>query len=105
MQPEIIGGRDGQEGGTWLAISESGRLAFVTNFREPGKDIPGAVSRGQLPTLFLESSKSPTAYLEEVAARADKYNGFNLVVADLRTKEMACLSNRPCGQPIEVKQV
>ncbi|XP_024369270.1 uncharacterized protein [Physcomitrium patens] len=101
----IIGGRDGEAGGTWLAISESGRLAFVTNFREPGKDTPGAVSRGELPTLFLKSSKSPTAYLEEVAARADKYNGFNLIVADMNTKEMAYLSNRPRGEPVEVKQV
>lgn len=105
MQPQIIGGRDGKEGGTWLAISESGRVAFVTNFREPQNDQPGAVSRGQLPTLFLRSSKSPTEYLEEVAARAGDYNGFNLVVADTNTGEMAYLSNRPRGQPIQVKQV
>lgn len=104
-QPQIIGGRDGKEGGTWLAISESGRVAFVTNFREPQNDQPGAVSRGQLPTLFLRSSKSPTEYLEEVAARAGDYNGFNLVVADTNTGEMAYLSNRPRGQPIQVKQV
>jgi hypothetical protein len=105
MQPQIIGGRDGKEGGTWLAISEAGRVAFVTNFREPEREQPGAVSRGRLPTLFLESSKSPADYLEEVAARAGEYNGFNLVVADTNTGEMAYLSNRPRGQPIEVKQV
>lgn len=105
MQPQIIGGRDGKGGGTWLAISESGRLAFLTNFREPGKERPGAVSRGQLPTLFLQSSLCPTDYLEGVAARAGDFNGFNLIVADTNTGEMAYLSNRPLGQPIAVKQV
>lgn len=104
-QPQIIGGRDGKEGGTWLAISESGRLAFVTNYREPGKEKSGALSRGRLPTLFLECSLSPTDYLEGVAARAGDYNGFNLIVADTNTGEMAYLSNRPRGQPIVVKQV
>lgn len=32
--PEIIGGRDLVNGGTWLAVTPTGRFAFVTNFRE-----------------------------------------------------------------------
>ena len=32
--PDILGGRDIQGGGTWLAISRSGRFAMLTNFRE-----------------------------------------------------------------------
>ena len=31
--PHILGGRDGQAGGSWLAVSESGRVAAVTNVR------------------------------------------------------------------------
>ena len=33
-RPDILGGRDLQAGGTWLALSRSGRLATVTNFRD-----------------------------------------------------------------------
>lgn len=104
-QPHIIGGRDGVEGGTWLAISESGRLAFVTNFRELNPNHEGAVSRGELPTSFLQSSKPPHEYLEEIAARAGDYNGFNLIVADVMAGDMAYLTNRPHDEPIEVKKV
>lgn len=32
--PEIFGGRDLVNGGTWLAVTPTGRFAFVTNFRE-----------------------------------------------------------------------
>lgn len=34
MSPELIGGRDVVNGGTWLAVTRTGRFAFVTNFRE-----------------------------------------------------------------------
>ena len=50
---EILGGRDGQAGGTWLASSRDGRLAFITNFREL-QSIPQAKSRGHLPVRFLQ---------------------------------------------------
>ncbi|KAA3471996.1 transport and Golgi organization 2-like protein [Gossypium australe] len=51
---EILGGRDGQAGGTWLASSRDGRLAFITNFREL-QSIPPAKSRGNLPVDFLQA--------------------------------------------------
>lgn len=50
---EILGGRDRQAGGTWLASSRDGRLAFITNFREL-QSIPQAKSRGNLPVDFLQ---------------------------------------------------
>ncbi|KAH1040272.1 hypothetical protein J1N35_042015 [Gossypium stocksii] len=50
---EILGGRDGQSGGTWLASSRDGRLAFITNFREL-QSIPQAKSRGNFPVDFLQ---------------------------------------------------
>lgn len=50
---DIVGGKDCVAGGTWLASSATGRLAFVTNFREP-TSIPEAKSRGNLITRFLK---------------------------------------------------
>lgn len=50
---EILGGRDGLAGGTWLACSKDGRLAFLTNVREV-RLVPQAKSRGDLPIRFLK---------------------------------------------------
>lgn len=72
------GGRDRQAGGTWLAVGQ-GRLAAVTNVREPGGYI-GNRSRGELPLDFLFSNQSS----EEFAQSLDgfEYSGFNLLVFD-----------------------
>lgn len=51
----ILGGRDGLAGGTWLASAKNGRLAFLTNVREPpsaSRNLP--ISRGHLPIRFLQ---------------------------------------------------
>ncbi|KAG6548113.1 hypothetical protein Mapa_010393 [Marchantia paleacea] len=99
----IVGGRDVAGGGTWLGMTKSGRLAFLTNVREAkflinrGNEPTDVTSRGALPMHFLKSAKSPVEYLEDVARAADNYNGFNLIVADVRRREMAFLSNRPQG--------
>ncbi|GKV06934.1 hypothetical protein SLEP1_g18751 [Rubroshorea leprosula] len=90
----ILGGRDGLAGGTWLASAKDGRLAFVTNVRET-QLIPEALSRGHLPVRFLKSKKNPMVFAEEVVAEANLYNGFNLVLADLCSKSLVYVTNRP----------
>ncbi|XP_074275580.1 uncharacterized protein LOC141599466 [Silene latifolia] len=91
---EILGGRDELGGGTWLACSKNGRLSFLTNFREIDS-LPQSKSRGELPVRFLQSEKGPTEFAEEIIQEADRYNGFNLVVADLHSKSMVYITNRP----------
>ncbi|XP_021896844.1 transport and Golgi organization 2 homolog isoform X2 [Carica papaya] len=91
---EIVGGRDTVAGGTWLACTKHGRLAFLTNFREL-RCIPDAKSRGDLPVRFLHSKKNPKEFAENIVKEADQYNGFNLILADLCSKTMVYITNRP----------
>ncbi|MGL5837286.1 MAG: NRDE family protein, partial [Sphingorhabdus sp.] len=44
----VIAGRDKQAGGSWLGVSEQGRLAVVTNIRMIKRSDPAKASRGAL---------------------------------------------------------
>lgn len=101
---KILGGRDEKGGGTWLGCTEEGRVAFITNFREPDS-LSGAKTRGALPLRFLKSTKSPQECAEEIVEEADQYNGFNLILADLCSRTMIYISNRPKGQSLSVQTV
>ncbi|MCL7038285.1 hypothetical protein MKW94_015748 [Papaver nudicaule] len=102
---EIVGGRDEWAGGTWLACSRKGKLGFLTNVMEPPPN-PKRKTRGELIVRFLESSKTPVEFANElIAEEADQYNGFNLVLADIRSKTMVYVSNRPIAAariPVQV---
>lgn len=78
--PDILGGRDLEARGTWMAIHKNGRLAMVTNYRDIRNIKPAAPSRGALVTDFLLDNDSPVAYLNRVANNGPQYNGFNLIV-------------------------
>ncbi|KAG9442963.1 hypothetical protein H6P81_018817 [Aristolochia fimbriata] len=101
---QILGGKDCLAGGTWMACKRDGRIAFLTNVMEPNP-FPEAKSRGNLPLRFLESRKSPLKFAEEVAAEADHYNGFNLILVDICSKSMVYISNRPKGEPVSIQDV
>ena len=79
-RPDIVGGRDLQAGGTWLALSRSGRFATVTNYRDA--ELPAAKlrSRGHLVTEFLQGDDSPADYIKGIDGAA--YAGFNLLLSD-----------------------
>lgn len=52
---QVLGGRDCLAGGTWMACTKDGRLAFLTNVLEPEPDCSSiATSRGDLPLRFLK---------------------------------------------------
>ena len=78
--PEILGGRDLEAHGTWMAINKNGQIAMVTNYRDLKNIKTIAPSRGALVTDYLLASDSPADYLEQVAQRGSTYNGFNLIV-------------------------
>jgi uncharacterized protein with NRDE domain len=80
-RPHIFGGRDLEAGGTWLAVDRGGRLAAVTNFRDPGA--PRAErSRGSLVTDALTDDAPFEAFAAELGARQNHYGPFSLLLID-----------------------
>ncbi len=94
--PDVIAGRDERGGGTWLGMTISGRLAAVTNYRDPRRQAPDARSRGELVKHFLMGADDPVDYLDAVHRNQDAYNGFNLITGTI--DRLYYLSNR--GGPI-----
>jgi uncharacterized protein with NRDE domain len=82
--PGVFGGRDLQDGGTWLAVATGqGRFAAVTNVsEEPPAPAPAKRSRGELTAGFLAGSDDAADFAAAVAARGDAYRGFNLLLGD-----------------------
>ncbi len=93
--PELLAGRDLQSGGTWLGVSRTGRVAALTNFRDPATVKPDAPSRGHLVSRFLTGTLTARAYMEKVARMGARYNGFNLLAAD--AEGLFYFSNRGNG--------
>ncbi len=78
--PNIVGGRDIQASGTWMAMSKQGKISMVTNYRDPLNINPKAPSRGQLVSDYLLSGDKPKEYLTTIEKKGKSYNGFNLLV-------------------------
>ncbi|MDT8421294.1 MAG: NRDE family protein [Desulfuromonadales bacterium] len=77
--PELLAGKDLSAGGTWLGVTRTGRVAAVTNYRDPAKHDPAARSRGGLTMAFLLAGSSPQAFRARLQAGRNTYNGYNLL--------------------------
>ena len=80
--PDIVGGRDLEAQGTWMAMTKSGKLGMVTNYRDLSNINPKAPSRGQLVSEYLFNGYHPDEYLKDIHETASEYNGFNLVLGN-----------------------
>lgn len=78
----IVGGRDLQANGAWLALDARGRFGSVTNFREFGRRRRSAPTRGGLIPAFLTQPRPANEFLQELETDAPGYAGFNLLLAD-----------------------
>jgi uncharacterized protein with NRDE domain len=78
----IVGGRDLEAGGTWLAMTRQGKIGMVTNYRDPGNINPHAPSRGHLVSDFLTDEIPAGDYLQKISENGKRYNGFNLIVGE-----------------------
>ncbi len=80
--PQLLAGRDLEQGGTWMGVTREGRFAAVTNYRDPARTAPAPRSRGDLPLDFLVGDESPGSYMAQLQSRAGDYAGFNLLAGD-----------------------
>jgi uncharacterized protein with NRDE domain len=97
---QVLAGRDLEAGGTWFGVTRAGRLALLTNVREPGRQVAGAPSRGDLVVDWLTGTADAPAFVRSLRAG---YNGFNLVMADLPGGTWHWFSNRADG-PVALPQ-
>jgi uncharacterized protein with NRDE domain len=100
-QPEVLAGRDLRSGGTWAGIDLAGRMAVVTNVRDPRIVLPQAPSRGALAANFLAGGQSAAAQADTIEQRAPAYAPFNLILADGR--DAIFLSNYPHARQIRLQ--
>jgi uncharacterized protein with NRDE domain len=77
----VLSGRDLSAGGTWLGVAPNGRVAALTNVRDPARHRPGAPSRGALVPEWLLNSTAAETLWPRMAAR--ECNPFNLLGGDL----------------------
>ncbi len=78
---DIFGGRDLLAGGSWLAVSRAGRVAAITNIRNPALTRDGALSRGEWVRRYLQCA-SDAGLREQLVAEGKRYNPFNLLFGD-----------------------
>lgn len=80
--PDVLGGRDLKEGGTWLGITRKGRIAALTNYRDPSAVKINALSRGWLVHDYLTGQDEAPDFLRSLRTRVHRYNGFNLILGE-----------------------
>ncbi len=83
----ILAGRDLVSGGTWLGVSQRGRVGVVTNVRSETAPDPAKMSRGDLVADYLRGLDTPAP------DKLDGYNGFSLLTVGPEGARLA--TNRP----------
>lgn len=81
--PTLVAGKDQQGGGTWMGVTTSGKIAALTNVRDPSSIKPTAPSRGDLTCNWLLGTDDIATYQQQLKQRKDEYNGYNLVFGDV----------------------
>ena len=88
----ILSGRDLTGGGTWMGLNPAGKLALVTNVREPDRPLMALPSRGE---LVLRCLTDP--HIDLAALAMTPRNGFNLLSVDLAA-DLWGQPDRPVGR-------
>lgn len=101
--PQLLAGRDLEQGGTWMGLTRNGRFSAITNCRDPDRTAPAPRSRGELTLDYLTGNQHPEAYLRQLRSKADQYAGFNLLVGT--TNELWYLTNWNPGEDRQPQQL
>ena len=77
----ILGGRDLQANGTWLAVNRAGWFAAITNVRTAHRvDVPR--SRGLIVSDYLSGCRAARQFVDYLAEAGASYEGFNVLTGD-----------------------
>jgi uncharacterized protein with NRDE domain len=91
--PHILAGRDKQAGGTWLGVTTSGKVAAVTNYRDPRQNVIDPPSRGKLVAGYLQNPLVTAEEFQGILTRdGQRYDGFNLLYGS--SNELHYFTNR-----------
>ncbi|KRG69938.1 NRDE family protein, partial [Pseudoxanthomonas dokdonensis] len=99
-RPALVAGRDLRSGGTWAGVDAHGRVAVVTNVRDPSIALAAAPSRGGLPVDFLAGGNDADTHARELLERASAYAPFNLILADAGACRFVSNHPRPRQRPV-----
>ena len=94
--PKVLAGKDKNFDGTWMAMTEFGKFAAVTNVKEftslstRHKSLDELSSRGDLVKNFVMSDYTAGEYINTF--KGLNYQGFNLILFD--GQEAIVCSNR-----------
>mgnify|MGYP000148335202 FL=1 len=98
-ETSVIGGRDLRSGGGWAGVGAKGRMAVVTNVRDPLAAQTGP-SRGALVADFLRGRDAAAVHIDRLATVAGAYAPFNLLLADGDSLEY--LGNHPAERQLSL---
>ncbi len=99
--PRVVGGRDMEKGGTWLAVNAHGMFVGLTNQRTWYPADASRRSRGEVVLAALACTSSDT--MAHVVRRTDAslYNPFNLLFGDAHAMYVAYFRHGPPSVTVE----
>ena len=77
----MLGGRDLEGNGTWLAVNKAGAFAAITNVRMPAS-IAAPRSRGLIVNDYLTGALSAREFVDSLGDSSHEYAGFNVLASD-----------------------
>lgn len=77
---DIYGGIDLKANGMWIGVTNTGKVGYITSYRDRSKWNDTAKSRGILVKAYLEGTSSAQEYLTALSTEVDEFNPFNLVL-------------------------
>lgn len=80
--PQLLAGRDETQGGAWCGVTRQGRMAAVTNYRDPSMAEAGKRSRGHLVRDYLTGQAGAADAASRVESDKADYSEFNLLLGD-----------------------
>jgi uncharacterized protein with NRDE domain len=77
--PDLLAGKDLQEGGTWMGINKQGQFAALTNYRDLANINDKAPSRGHIVKRYLNGELPDEEMFRFLKTQGKLYNGFNII--------------------------